>query len=229
MKLSWASLWLAISLFVVFKGYYITPIAENIFNLDPTQIENGVADERLFYSPNSGLAYLKDAFIEELSMRRWQDFYWPDAPWRLAGQRINAIVDTRQQSVFVLANIGYTGFYAGPKAYIVDTYALAEPLLAHLPVITNAGMHVGHLPRPVPEGYIETLETGRNQLKDPNLALFYTQLSLITKGDLFDPARLNAIWNMNLGHYDTLIDKAYYSKMSLPEKSLPEKYWKIEY
>ena len=96
--------------------------------------------------------------------------------------------------------------------------------MARLPVLTDAKEHVGHLLRPVPEGYVETIETDRNHLKDPKLALFYDQLSLITRGDLFDPARLNAIWNMNLGRYNHLIDTAYYSRIAALEEMLPEKY-----
>ena len=224
MSLSRASGLPALVFVIIFQAYYVTPIVGNIFHKDPTQMEKGVSDERLQYAENSGLVYLIDKAFERVMLQNWQAIKWPDTNWGADGERMKRLAETSQQSVFISGNIGYKGFNAGPKVYIIDMYALPEPLLARLPVLTDAKEHVGHLLRPVPEGYVETIETDRNHLKDPKLALFYDQLSLITRGDLFDPARLNAIWNMNLGRYNHLIDTAYYSRIAALEEMLPEKY-----
>jgi len=220
-----AAVVLAVMSGLAFQSYIITPIANNVYKNDPAKIFNGVMDERLFYSSGTGLVYLKDYFTESVMLGGFGDFKWPLTYWQLDGERMRALAEANQQVVFVSSNIGYRGFYAGPKAIIVDFFALSDPLLARLPLVKAADWRVGHLPRPVPEGYIETLESGRNQLQDPGLAAFYEHLSLITQGPLFDPARLNTIWEMNLGKYDSFINRDRYSQMALPEKVLPKKYW----
>jgi arabinofuranosyltransferase len=53
---------------------------------------------------------------------------------------------------------------------------------------------------------METLESGVNQLADPHLAAYYEQLSLITRGDLWTLERWKAIWMLNTGQYDYLLE-----------------------
>ena len=45
----------------------------------------------------------------------------------------------------------------------------------------------------------EAEETGI--IGDDDLAAYYDALALITRGDLFDPDRLRAIWDVNTGKY----------------------------
>jgi arabinofuranosyltransferase len=110
-----------------------------------------------------------------------------------------------QGGVSVQFSIGYLGYFAGPGVHIVDQYALAEPLLARLPIPDPKDWRIGHFIRRVPEGYVETLESGANCLADPGLAQYVDKLMLITRGEIFDPLRLKTIWEMNLGKYDTLL------------------------
>jgi hypothetical protein len=107
--------------------------------------------------------------------------------------------------------IGYHSFYAGPQVHIIDSCcALVDPLFAHMPPYRRYEVGMGHLHRVIPQGYMETLRSGENRMTDPDLALYYDKLSLITRGDLFDPERLVAIWKMNTGQYDHLIDRERY-------------------
>ena len=89
----------------------------------------------------------------------------------------------------------------------MDIFALADPLLARLPV-KNPYTRIGHFERDLPKGYVETIESGRNKIANPHLAEFYEKMKLITTGDLFLPGRLKTIWEMNTGQYDYLIQKA---------------------
>jgi arabinofuranosyltransferase len=109
--------------------------------------------------------------------------------------------------VAVLGAIGIAGYYGGPDLKIVDIFALADPLLARLPV-KNPYTRIGHFERDLPKGYVETIESGRNKIANPHLAEFYEKMKLITTGDLFLPGRLRTIWEMNTGQYDYLIQKA---------------------
>jgi arabinofuranosyltransferase len=96
--------------------------------------------------------------------------------------------------------------------HFIDDYALADALLARLPVRNPATWRVGHIEHIIPEGYLETLSSGRNRIKDENLAAYYDRLTLVTRGELWSLPRFVAIWKMNTGQYDRLIE-AFYDEM----------------
>lgn len=110
------------------------------------------------------------------------------------------------QPVVVSAAAGFLGWYLGPGVHLLDVWALGDPLLARLPALRPdpilaivlpelAGQpwRVGHYTRRIPAGYLETLSTGRNALRDPQLAAAYERIRLVTRGPLLAPARLRAI------------------------------------
>lgn len=101
--------------------------------------------------------------------------------------------------------IGFFGYYVGPKIYIIDDYALSDPLRAHLPVLGPS--RVGHYERPMPIGYRETIASGfkNNFIANPYLNLYYEKLTLLIHGDLLAPGRLVEIIRFNLGYYNDLI------------------------
>lgn len=114
--------------------------------------------------------------------------------------------------------LGLRGYYAGPTIYVVDDMALADPFLAWLPRKNGLWM-IGHFARCVPLGYAKTLEAkvsnlrkvneNQNFIQDPELAAFFDQISLLTRSPLFDPNRIPAIINFNLGKHDALRTKQY--------------------
>jgi arabinofuranosyltransferase len=74
--------------------------------------------------------------------------------------------------------------------------------LARLPAFEpepRSDWKAGHVKRPIPEGYQETIESGENRLRDPKLARLYDQMQLITSGPLWSWPRLVAIWRLNTG------------------------------
>jgi hypothetical protein len=54
---------------------------------------------------------------------------------------------------------------------------------------------------------VETNETSENKVDDSNLADYYDILKIIIGGEIFNKDRLFEIYRMNLGYYDSLIDK----------------------
>jgi arabinofuranosyltransferase len=154
---------------------------------DPSSVRpGGVSDEWAFYYPSMGLLNRHGRRSDDL-------------PWVPAG-----FASVREQGpVVVFPNIGYFGYLAGPGIHIVDPYGLADPLLARLPA--HEAFRVGHFDRTVPDGYIETLRTGRNHIADPAIHAFYDELALITRGPIWSRARLRAIVMMNLGRYDSML------------------------
>lgn len=100
------------------------------------------------------------------------------------------------KQVIAARSIGFAGYYAGPSVHLVDEFALAEPLLARLPADPTWG--AGHFARQVPEGYLATLESGKNQLAEPTLRRRYSELALIISGPIFSAPRLATVASWNI-------------------------------
>lgn len=154
----------------------------------------GINDERAFYYPISGL----------MNFRPGKGIPFSGEGWVEHGQALRE----SGKSVVDEKNVGFIGYFAGPRVHIVDLYALADPLLARLPARTLETWRIGHYEREIPEGYLPSLRTGVNQIRDPQLAAYYDQLALITRGPLFSRARLLAIWSMNTGQFNFLLEPA---------------------
>ncbi len=153
--------------------------------------DRGVSDERAGYFQYTGL----------FSQRAGHSA--PNHPWQQRGLQLRAAGDT----VVVASGIGMLGYFAGPSVYIVDQHALTDPLLARLPAADPNKWRIGHFERRIPVGYVETLKSDTNRIKDPSLAAFYDTLTLVTRGDLWSSERLRAIGRMNCGTYHYLLSR----------------------
>ncbi|MBI9043017.1 MAG: glycosyltransferase family 39 protein [Anaerolineaceae bacterium] len=165
----------------------------------PRVDQNGIADERLWYFEDMSLA----------NISRFEKM--PKVLGRYTG--IEARVEAENMKDLFIAvrkNTGAFGYYAGPGVYIVDYLALSDPLLARLPAIRDVGWRIGHFERIVPEGYLSSVYHGKGMLEDEKLSAYYEQLVIITRGSLFSKERLKAIWGMNIGKFDDLIDYQIY-------------------
>jgi arabinofuranosyltransferase len=91
---------------------------------------------------------------------------------------------------------GLTGFCFGPRLHLVDRLAITDPLLARLPTTSRVGFVPGHLVRPLPEGYLESLARGENRIQGPEIAAYYESLRVVTQGPLFTRRR----WEEILAH-----------------------------
>jgi len=164
-----------------------------------------------YLTPKQRSAMVNNAKISnERRYYNWSNGIWridpnvdiPDHPYALDG------LQARENGAGVVRRItvGMFAYYAGPKVFVLDELALGDPLLARLPAKRVTRWRIGHFQRTIPDGYLETLQSGENRLADANLAKFYDQLNLITRGDLFLPERLTAILKMNTRQYNSLID-----------------------
>jgi arabinofuranosyltransferase len=180
---------------VVLLGLFATPPTIIIDLSQPRFTERdlvtGINDERAYYYPISGF----------LNYSPGRDIPFSGEGWVEHGKALRE----SGKSVVDEKNVGYIGYFAGPRVHIVDLYALCDPLLARLPTQWSDGWRIGHYERTPPDGYLQSLRTGVNQIADPNLAAYYDQLSLVTRGPLFSRARLVAIWKFNTGQFDYLL------------------------
>jgi len=141
---------------------------------------NGVIDERKFYYWATGL----------LSSHRTSPI---SHPFAVEGMTLRAS-STR---VHVGTVMGFIGYFAGPQVHIVDLYALCDPLLARLPAIQP--WRIGHFQRALPDGYVETLESGTNRIVDPKLAQLNDVLQQVTRASILAGGRMSAILSLNVG------------------------------
>ena len=151
-------------------------------------LEDGITDERAVYYPSTGLLNVPWG-------SRLPDHHWVDEgnEARLSGQKV---VYQKGVGLFALA--------AGPGVHVVDGHALADPLLARLPILPGH-WRIGHFVRLPPRGYLETLATGGNRIEDPDLARFYDRLALVVRGPVFRLERFRTIVGFQLGRYDPLV------------------------
>jgi hypothetical protein len=106
--------------------------------------------------------------------------------------------------VAVAGNIGIYGYYVGPDVHLIDAFALADPLLARLPV-RGETWRVGHYVRAIPPGYGDSLVDGVNRIEDARLAEYWTHLCALTRGPLLSRARLAEIVRFQMGGYRSLL------------------------
>lgn len=149
-----------------------------------------ISNERRYYAWSTGLLR-----IDRQSGRPAHPYAEDGMAARQAGPAV-----TRRITV------GMFGYYAGPQVHVVDELALGDALLARLPARRVDQWRIGHFQRTLPAGYLESLRSHNNQLADADLAKYYDALLLVIQGDLFDSQRLAAIWKLNSGQYDSLID-----------------------
>jgi arabinofuranosyltransferase len=151
-------------------------------------VVDGISDERLGYYKTSGIL-------------RWRkDLLWPDYPWSELGEQIRK----SGERVHVIMPAGIVPYHAGPKVHMIDQGALGDALLARLHAIPGE-TRPGHYFRDVPDGYVETISTGINQIKDPKLAEYYNHLHEVISGDLWSVHRMQEIIAINLGKYNSLL------------------------
>ncbi len=127
------------------------------------------------------------------------------------GYPVKSLVEPGRR-VTVAHAIGFPGYFF-PDLHHVDQAGLADPLLARLPIYRDGALlgppelnasgsrpwRIGHFKRVLPEGYLETIESGENRIVSPDLAETYDELSLITRGEIWSARRLAAILRLNLG------------------------------
>ena len=154
---------------------------------------NDIEDYRREWLPGTGL--LSRAFSPP----------GPDHDWVNAGKAARE----HPHEIPTWGGIGLAGFYAGPDVRPIDKYGLSDALLARLPI--PDGKHetyfkAGHFARAFPDGYLETVRDGKNQIRHRALAAYYDKLALVTQGPLWSGRRMIEAIKLALGRYDALLD-----------------------
>ena len=155
--------------------------------------DHGITDSRALHFQMTGLFRPND-FLEPPSPSLIRNVINTNASREIFlkwGRQIREVVVGRA--------VGLLGFYEGPHVHIIDMYALGDPLLSHLAPAHN--IHIDHFRRPLPDGYLASIAAGKDEITDPHVRKEYEEVSLITRGKIFDKARLMAIIRVNTSGY----------------------------
>jgi len=188
------SLSMALVLTIGIAPIYVIPERSLYFGKDTRRLyvfvdSHGISDERRFYFEQMGfLNSLSHGAPASRARENW--IYHAEIPMR----------------VKLVGTLGVAGYNYGPNVHVIDRNALADPLMARMPLQDPNHWRIGHFRHIIPDGYIETLISGRNQIKNSNIALYYDKLGFVIKGDLWNWSRLIEIWNLNTGKYEYLIE-----------------------
>lgn len=150
----------------------------------------GVADERLFFLGHADLVHFN------------KDQPMPDFVWANQGRRDRST----HVKFYAHPNVGMYGYFVGPNCHVLDLSGLGDPLLARLPMLSNSKWRVGHYMRRVPQGYVESLKTGVNRIREPGVRKYYDQVRSVTRGPLWSIERLWTTLLLKIGHYDRVIE-----------------------
>lgn len=206
-------LWIVPALFFLNLSASIPTIMIDAWNyLEPWR--DGIVNERYVYFPDTGL--FRDHEFNAV----------PSHPWVTEGRRLRdeAGVDLLVVDQF---SVGFSGYYAGPKVFIIDTLGLGDALMARIPPGYSLNWRVGHFERVIPSGYAHAIYDGNPyRINDGETAIFTEKLWLITRGKLFTPERWQAIWMLNTRQYRRLLDKEKYHypilvKVTAEDVSIP--------
>jgi len=152
--------------------------------------EAGIADEKSYYFEQTSVWRC----LQRLSSGD------PCVDGRLMREAVAA--RGRPERVLLSKRVGIMGYVVDREKIIIDRYAVADPLLARLPVVEYH--RIGHFRRYIPTGYPESVAPRQNQIQDTRIREFYGQIRPITQGPLFTRERWLAIWKMNTGQLDDL-------------------------
>jgi len=186
-KYIWISLVLLLGLILAPLKSFSNPLESDIITFDNT---TDIADERFGYYRYTNLLLFSRR--EDLAM-------YPFAEYGLQ-------VRKEKTKVIVVPGIGMIGYFAGPDVHVIDELALGDPLLARLKPSNIQEWHIAHFKRKLPEGYDQTFVDDKNKIADPALAEYHDKLALIIRGDIWSLERWEAIWKMNTGQYEHLLE-----------------------
>jgi arabinofuranosyltransferase len=194
----------AIVLIVGFFSLHTIVFSEEYDN--QVKYYNGqISNEKAFYFRSTGLRKRKQYF----------------SPQECRAAQYGLAFREKGKHVVVRQGIGIEGFYAGPSVHIIDSLGLADAFLARLYCTYEKGRPgwvIGHFRREIPEGYIETIESGKNVIVEKELAAFYDTLSLLIRGNIFDGKRFVEMIKFNAGCYNALLSRYNHQVMKNREK-----------
>lgn len=137
--------------------------------------DNDICNERMYYFENFNIKKAID-----LSRQNEGNFNWH--------------FDKYQKS-HIMIMTGYNGILEGPNTYVIDKLALNQVLLARLP--QQGYNRIGHIERNIPYGYQETIDNGKNVIRNKEIHDYYDHIKRVIRGNLNSKERFKSIFYLN--------------------------------
>ncbi|MCR5419935.1 MAG: hypothetical protein K6E98_02890 [Lachnospiraceae bacterium] len=169
-----------------------------------------ITDQYLFNSGKSPISDERGGYFQYTSLYNNAISYFRTGnmvirnAWNESG--INELREAGYKSGLVIMVPGISIYY-NSDIYLNDLYALGDPFLSKLPAVRESNWRIGHMWREAPVGYVETVLSGINQIENESLREYYEVIKFITRGDLWDKARIKAVIDINMGKYDHLLEE----------------------
>lgn len=140
----------------------------------------GIGDERSYYLRFSGLTRrpLADQVGHDMKL-------------------IRSLRATDPSRLRLVSVAGRSGFMSGPAVYVIDSFALTNPLMSRIAIRGDRKWRIGHFERVVPEGYLSTLLGTGAAIADPVIRELYTRIESVARGGLLAPDRWKHILQLN--------------------------------
>jgi arabinofuranosyltransferase len=168
--------------------------------LSPSEIINGIADER--------------QFLRALSLHGASPGTFDIPSWKNASRSV----------IVACGGIGMLGIKLGPSVHLIDQCALADPLLARLPPKHNFNWRPGHFIRQIPTDYVDTVRQRKGSLPDVAVNDLYIAMQSITRDPLFSLDRWRNLINLNLsGRWLSDVARDRYINDTIPRVSVTPK------
>ncbi len=140
----------------------------------------GVADERGFYFQRYGLVSEK---------RKWPKI-------------VTLSKSKPTKSKTICGGLGVAALSNRQNIFYIDVCALTDPLLSQLPAIHSPNWRIGHQIRKVPTNYKDAVLDNTVQLEDKQINALYQDVKIVSRRDLFNINRFQAIYNINTSDYN---------------------------
>lgn len=159
-----------------------------------------IVDERLFFSASPRVWQLLDKEKHSTYTR----FFTDKAKKYVRYARHPTNSNHPTQPYLYRANIGANGYYVAHDMVVIDAAALAEPLLARLPINQNKRWRIGHFKRTIlNRNAFANARVFHKPMRLPRgINRYYTHLWRIVHGPIWDIKRLKSLVGMQLGQYD---------------------------
>lgn len=141
---------------------------------------HGISDEKSFYAKTNML------FVCGIHGYEKHEF-------AIAGLREKE----RDEKIILTATLGMRSFVLDPHQSIFDTFAIASPFLARMPIVSGE-YRPGHVERLVPKRFVPSELSGENRFQPGKRKELYKLLQTITQGPLLSIERLKAVVKIHL-------------------------------
>ena len=92
----------------------------------------------------------------------------------------------------------YPGISKGPNLQLINPCGQSDALISRLPAPKDPARKMGYFERELPVGYLESVRSRQNMIKDEGTRNYYNYIKLITQGPLLSWERFKAIVLINL-------------------------------